>query len=185
MEERMRKPCSINGCEKPSAGRGWCSTHWLRWRKHGNPNYLAPLPPQCRPQHIGCRADECGRPHHAQGWCSMHAARVKKSGDPNVVGPRHPGRKRLERPSYDGAHKRVSRERGRAIGHICADCGSRADEWSYDGSSSEELATTTRKGETLAYSANPADYSPRCRPCHRRLDRSLIRARDHMGRWSA
>lgn len=110
----MRKPCSINGCEKPSAGRGWCSTHWLRWRKHGNPNYLAPLPPQCRPQHIGCRADECGRPHHAQGWCSMHAARVKKSGDPNVVGPRHPGRKRLERPSYDGAHKRVSRERGRA-----------------------------------------------------------------------
>jgi hypothetical protein len=37
-----RPPCSIPGCEKPSAGRGWCNMHWTRWRKHGDPTYAPP-----------------------------------------------------------------------------------------------------------------------------------------------
>lgn len=39
-----KSTCSIDGCERPRAGRGWCQTHWLRWRKHGNP--LTVLPPR-------------------------------------------------------------------------------------------------------------------------------------------
>lgn len=31
------KPCSINGCEKAVLARGWCSTHYSRWNKHGDP----------------------------------------------------------------------------------------------------------------------------------------------------
>src|SRR3990167_4248135 len=30
-------PCSIEDCPRPRRGRGWCGTHWLRWRKHGSP----------------------------------------------------------------------------------------------------------------------------------------------------
>lgn len=32
------KICSIEGCEKPARRRGWCDMHWIRWRKHGDPN---------------------------------------------------------------------------------------------------------------------------------------------------
>lgn len=31
------KHCSIGGCEKPTLARGWCGTHYQRWRKHGDP----------------------------------------------------------------------------------------------------------------------------------------------------
>lgn len=32
------KPCSFEGCENPVRARGWCPTHWLRWRKYGDPS---------------------------------------------------------------------------------------------------------------------------------------------------
>jgi hypothetical protein len=34
------KICSIEGCGKPLRARGWCSTHWARWRTHGDPNTI-------------------------------------------------------------------------------------------------------------------------------------------------
>jgi hypothetical protein len=32
--------CIIDGCEKPVYGRGWCSMHFKRWRKHGDPTIV-------------------------------------------------------------------------------------------------------------------------------------------------
>lgn len=32
------KICSIEDCGKSAKGRGWCNTHYARWRKHGDPN---------------------------------------------------------------------------------------------------------------------------------------------------
>ena len=29
--------CSIDGCGKPHASRGWCIAHWYKWRRHGDP----------------------------------------------------------------------------------------------------------------------------------------------------
>lgn len=29
--------CSIENCEKPRLARGWCSAHWTRWKRHGDP----------------------------------------------------------------------------------------------------------------------------------------------------
>ena len=41
----MRKPCKVDGCDSPSAGRGWCQKHWTRWRKHGDPTVVKGFPP--------------------------------------------------------------------------------------------------------------------------------------------
>lgn len=29
--------CSVDGCEKPVSARGWCSMHYSRFRRHGDP----------------------------------------------------------------------------------------------------------------------------------------------------
>lgn len=29
--------CSVEGCDKPIRNRTWCSTHYSRWRRHGDP----------------------------------------------------------------------------------------------------------------------------------------------------
>lgn len=39
--------CTIPGCDKRSMARGWCSKHWQRWQKHGDPNYT-PAPSRVR-----------------------------------------------------------------------------------------------------------------------------------------
>lgn len=41
-----KRICSIDGCEQPARGHGWCNAHWTRWRRHGDP--LAGGPPQPR-----------------------------------------------------------------------------------------------------------------------------------------
>jgi hypothetical protein len=28
--------CTVNGCNQPQLARGWCSTHYHRWWRHGN-----------------------------------------------------------------------------------------------------------------------------------------------------
>lgn len=35
----LTKLCSIEKCEKPLIARGWCSTHYWRWRKYGDVNH--------------------------------------------------------------------------------------------------------------------------------------------------
>lgn len=32
--------CSIDGCEKRAAARGWCGMHYQRWYKHGNLHHV-------------------------------------------------------------------------------------------------------------------------------------------------
>lgn len=34
-------PCAVEDCDRPGTrARGWCSKHWQRWRKHGDPERL-------------------------------------------------------------------------------------------------------------------------------------------------
>ena len=39
-----KRTCTIDGCDGKPVGRGWCSKHWQRWRKHGDPLGGAPSP---------------------------------------------------------------------------------------------------------------------------------------------
>lgn len=32
-----RQGCSVEGCDRPLHGRGYCQLHFSRWRRHGDP----------------------------------------------------------------------------------------------------------------------------------------------------
>ena len=36
---KPKKACSIEGCDRPSLARSWCSLHYKRWEIHGDPNW--------------------------------------------------------------------------------------------------------------------------------------------------
>ena len=60
-------------------------------------------------------------------------------------------------------HDRLRKERGPASDNPCADCGRPAQEWSWDNASLETYGTKA-VGESFD------EYSPRCQPCHRKMD---------------
>lgn len=34
-----QRTCTFDGCDQPHRARGWCQTHYLRWKKHGDPSW--------------------------------------------------------------------------------------------------------------------------------------------------
>ena len=34
----LPKLCSVLNCDRPAKGRGWCPTHWARWKANGDPD---------------------------------------------------------------------------------------------------------------------------------------------------
>lgn len=70
--------CSIDGCERATVGRGWCTAHYKRWKRHGDP--LAGGAP--RQRNRTCSIAGCERKHDANGYCSSHNTRIGKYGDP-------------------------------------------------------------------------------------------------------
>lgn len=39
-DKPTQRTCSIEGCNRPHFGRGWCQKHYLRWRRNGDPERL-------------------------------------------------------------------------------------------------------------------------------------------------
>lgn len=73
---KATRTCSIPDCDRPVDARGWCKTHWMRWKRHGDPLGSAPPRPERR-----CSLDDCDRKHYAQGLCEPHYARTLRHGD--------------------------------------------------------------------------------------------------------
>lgn len=74
--------CSIDECTKPvwpGGGRGWCPTHYMRWRRHGDPEVGGPVQRQTGTGHP-CSIEGCSRPVVATDLCERHYRRFKRYG---------------------------------------------------------------------------------------------------------
>lgn len=74
--------CSVDGCDRKRAARGWCATHYARCRKHGDVN-ITMNPHRAAPG--VCIVEGCANEDHGtHGYCNKHAIRVRRYGDPSI-----------------------------------------------------------------------------------------------------
>lgn len=67
--------CKQPGCEKSTVARGWCTAHYERWRKHGDPT----VDMRQRPARV-CSEEGCFGKTVGRGFCSKHYARFMRLG---------------------------------------------------------------------------------------------------------
>lgn len=66
---------------------------------------------------------------------------------------------------YWASHRSRCREHGSAGRRVCVDCGGRAKHWSYNYTGAPKVTE-----ESVLYTTDFADYSPRCFRCHMAFD---------------
>lgn len=76
--------CSIADCGNKAVARGWCSKHWARWRKHGDPHKggLNPLGDKCSVP--GCERKPHSRWKGRKPVCNMHWLRLYNTGSTDL-----------------------------------------------------------------------------------------------------
>lgn len=72
--------CDVDGCGRKPLARGWCSAHWQRWKKTGDPGGA-----DIAHQHTRCQVNGCGSPNYGNGYCGPHWRRWKKYGNPTAT----------------------------------------------------------------------------------------------------
>ena len=76
--------CSVDGCDRPHKGHGYCELHLRRVRKYGEPGEMAsrrpPLPPECT-------VSGCNNKPIAKGLCVKHYQRNQTHGSPTGGAP--------------------------------------------------------------------------------------------------
>jgi hypothetical protein len=167
--------CSVDGCSRGGEmTAGLCGMHYKRLAKRGN---VAGPDTEVRAA-TGCSIEGCdGGGNVRHGWCDRHYRRWVRTGSPFAVRSRPSGEGHHnwmgDRIGYSGAHDRVRGVRGSASVQICTECGNQAAEWSYMNNDPAELIEPD--GLRRRYSADPAHYAPKCRPCHRTGDNFVRR----------
>lgn len=73
-----KRTCAIEACDGRPIGRGWCSMHYNRWHRTGDPLSIR------RPQRwdVPCSIDGCDGKVEARGWCSRHYDNYLRHGHP-------------------------------------------------------------------------------------------------------
>lgn len=66
-----------DNCDRKSQSVvGYCTMHYKRWKRTGEPNKVRPVREKL------CTVESCEEKHCAQGYCRKHWERYKKYGDP-------------------------------------------------------------------------------------------------------
>ena len=76
-------PCAVEECPNDRRGKGYCPTHYTRFRKYGDP--LGGPGSGRKVEYEFCTIEGCGKKHTAQGMCQMHYKRMALYGNPHTV----------------------------------------------------------------------------------------------------
>lgn len=74
--------CAIEECESPSFCKGYCSKHYARYKRHGDPLVTKNRPRPPAGTRSICEVEDCGQNVKGLGFCLKHYQRFKKTGDP-------------------------------------------------------------------------------------------------------
>lgn len=80
--------CLIEDCEAQPISRGWCTMHYQRWQKHGDPMGGKHRRRKSEPR-PSCSVDGCDKPVKGRGWCGAHYRRWRVNGDPGPAEMRY------------------------------------------------------------------------------------------------
>jgi hypothetical protein len=73
--------CTVEGCEEPRRGKGFCGMHYARWTQTGD---LGPPGRKNFPAPEICTVEDCGAVPKARGLCAKHLSRLRRHGDPGA-----------------------------------------------------------------------------------------------------
>ena len=78
--------CTVEGCGRTRAARGYCDAHYRRWKKSGNPGLPDLDEPPAKSQ--VCTVEGCARMRVVRLYCPLHYDRWKRNGTPDRKPPR-------------------------------------------------------------------------------------------------
>lgn len=177
------KQCESDGCTNRARTRSaaLCPKHYHRAYRTGSLELLAPPP-----RWVDLRGQRFGTltvmERVGSSWrclCDCGRERILLAGDLNRTregisctqrGCKKPPTPRLPNAEYRAAHTRIMRDKGKASQHSCVDCGTTAQQWSYDHQDTNELNSSSKGSLGMPYSLDPNHYQPRCTKCHKAFD---------------
>ena len=82
---RNIRPCKVPGCTDetghPGTARGYCSRHYARWLRHGDP---AIRTTRVYVTHLECTVEGCTKRQAGRGLCARHWQQWSRTGDPTT-----------------------------------------------------------------------------------------------------
>lgn len=84
----MPSVCAVAGCDLQVARRAWCNRHYLRWRRHGDPEAGSALRAAGKYSEREwanadcCMVDGCELQTYTRGWCQAHYMKWYRHGSP-------------------------------------------------------------------------------------------------------
>lgn len=69
------RTCEVDGCSQEHCARGFCTKHYQRWQRYGDPLALKDLPDICT-------VEGCDRESDSRGWCRKHYSNWHRTGSP-------------------------------------------------------------------------------------------------------
>lgn len=167
--------CTVPGCDKPVKRRGYCYGHYMKAWRYGTPTPVF----ESKRKNVKGRKfgtltviEEDGAKWLCECECGEHRSvslgELNRRGDGCTCGVAR--NHRSSSSGYGAAHWRCQADRGPARAHRCVDCGSQAQQWSYNHDDPNEMTDHTG----LPYSLDPDHYRPRCISCHKKFDLGVI-----------
>lgn len=74
----------VHGCKRPLKAKGFCNPHYMRNRRHGDPEAGYSYADETLPGDV-CIVDGCNKGRKKQNWCNAHYLKLLRYGDPMVV----------------------------------------------------------------------------------------------------